>query len=165
MSGWPAVRTRPARPSEVGSWPIAAGCLLVLVAVPAAAGLLVAQDALAAPSGPLAAQGAAGGFLALLAASPLMSWAFLLAAAPLAVLALKRGLAGWLVALAAGAAAGAGGWMLMWSGLDHVRMGLADLGIMALVGAVLGGAFWLGLRLAAPRLVAPRAATGGPATR
>ena len=154
---WPAVRTVPRPIRALGLAPFAAGCAFVILVVPLVAWIAAFCGAMLLDASgleaPVAVQ-AVSRIVFLLSGSPLLSPAALVPALPAAFLLARLGWAGWLVALAAGALAGSvaaplanGSWR-PWAWTVE----------FAVVGAILGGAFWLGARLAAPGLFGPRAA-------
>ena len=82
-----------------------------------------------------------------IAISPVLSWAALCFALPVTVFALSAGWGGWAVGSGIGGLA---------AGVSALWLGLNDPAI-PVCGAVLGGAFWLALRLMRPAAVRPRA--------
>ncbi len=128
---WPALRTKPvARPPLQR---LAAAALAAWIAPPAAgAALLVLGNLLPPGPGPTALS--VEGFF--LMSSVRLSWAGLLAGVPLSVLALRAGLAGWAVALGAGAALGVGAGLAV--GLEP--------GIVLPGSVMAAAAYWLTLR-------------------
>ncbi len=168
--GWPAVRTRPVSAREVGWRPLVVAWFAVSVGVPVAT-IVVGLLGFATLSAP-AALGLGLGrraeeflvdMLNFLLLSPVLTWAFLLPGALLALVAARLGWAGWLVALALGAAAGALLQVAPTPLWDADRWSWPAV----LTAALVAGAFWLGVRLDRPDLFGrdPRCRSGWPGAR
>jgi hypothetical protein len=136
---WPALRTRAGLRL---SWPrlALAGAIAWAAPVPLGA-LLIGLGALLrqAPEAPLQVTGF------FLVASAYLSWAGLLVGVPLSVLALRRGWAGWAVALGTGAALGAAAGLA--TGLEA--------GIVLPGALVIAAVYWLALRRMTGPALAP----------
>ncbi len=149
--GWPAVRTRPVSAREVGWRPLVVAWFAVSVGVPVAT-IVVGLLGFATLSAP-AALGLGLGrraeeflvdMLNFLLLSPVLTWAFLLPGALLALVAARLGWAGWLVALVLGGAAGVV--------LAAASGAGSSSSLVILTAALVAGAFWLGIRLDRPDL-------------
>ncbi len=143
---WPALRTVAGR---VPTWRQFALASLITLIAPVVVG--ASLSILFAPAhGTDAAIGFGGAlFIAgfYLAFSFYLSWLGLLVALPLSIMAMRRGFAGWAVALLAGLAVG---------GLIGAGLGLAPW-LTAPAGLIHGGTYWLALRLLAPAVFDTRA--------
>ena len=145
MTGWPAVRTDPAR-APARLWPTllvaTLGTLVGAFLVGSALSMIVA--ALRMVLGPTAVSNTVWAFAAGLVYSPVLSWIGLIAAAPLAVWALRRGRAGWAVACGAGALVG----LVVYGVLGGPLVETLIFG--GGTGLALGGLYWLSACLFAP---------------
>ncbi|WP_377507731.1 hypothetical protein [Octadecabacter sp. R77987] len=151
MTRWPAIHTTVGGQRHL-TGRIYAGLLALMLIVVPACGVMVAVVAGwmgngLNGSGPMSVLALVGVFLGY---SPILSWAGLLIGMPLSVLAMSKGKAGWLVALAAGAIAG---------GL--IGLLLQAVVVTAPFGALFGGLYWLFTRWLAPAALLLQLDQGG----
>lgn len=159
-------------PGAAGAWAHVLGAVFALV-LPAALGFALMfglAGLLPAPPARSPIPAMLQPWLSMLVVSPVLTWAALLVGIPLAVSAARRGRAGWAAfALGGGAlwlaVAAIVGWLLYaaWTSAlgpggegTSALGGLVDILSDVAVGACAGLSYWLGLRLTAPHLFAPR---------
>lgn len=159
MSAWPWARTVPVARSRIGAGPLTVGCIAAILGVPMLAfavflGLEALWPSDSTSSAALSAARRAGPVFMM---GPLIATPALLLAVPASRRAAEGGWGGWLVAALAGVALAGCVLLALWALTGAAPGPWGDAVILLLLGATQGGAFWLGVRLAAPNLFSVRA--------